>query len=341
MNKYRVAGRRLARMTLALTIAAMVPATAAAQREGSFERTLTVGSSPEVEISAGSGRIEVRAGSTNRVEISGRIRAGDWGSGWFGRTGLSSEERVRRVEANPPVEQSGNRVRIGYFTSEDWRNGVSISFTIVLPAGSNVIARTGSGSQQIEAVSGTVESHAGSGSLTLKDIGARLRASTGSGSIRVDGVRGALQATTGSGSIRGTGIAGAITAKSSSGGIDIEQVSSGEVDVSSSSGTVRVRGIRGALQASTSSGRLIVDGEVADDWRLSASSGSIRIHLPRSQGFDLDATTRSGSIDVDFPVTAEGTTSRRSLRGSAQGGGPLLHVRTSSGRISIGRTQGS
>ena len=337
MNRYRPAAPRLVPVVLALTM--IVPATASAQRaEGSFERALTVGASPDVEISAGSGRIEVRAGGTDRVEISARIRAGDWGSGWFGRSGLSPEERVRRVRDNPPVEQSGNRVRLGYFTNEEWREGVSISYIIVLPAGSKLVARTGSGSQQIEAVSGSVESHAGSGSLTLREIGAGLRASTGSGSITVEGVRGALYASSGSGSIRGLGITGAITAKTSSGGIDLEQVGSGQVDVSSSSGTVRVRGVRGGLQASTSSGGLIVQGELSSDWRLSASSGSIRIDLPRNQGFNLDATTGSGSIKVDFPVTVTGNVGRRSLRGPAQGGGPLLRVQTSSGGISIGRT---
>jgi hypothetical protein len=338
MHRYLLTGRRLLPITLALTIAALVPRTASAQRaEGSFERTLTVGSSPDVEISAGSGRIEVRAGNSNRIEITGRVRAGEWGRGWFGRNRLDPEEQVRRIQANPPVEQSGNKVRIGYFTNDDWRNGVSISFTIVLPAGSNVIATTGSGSQRIEAVSGSVESRAGSGSLTLKDVGGGLRASTGSGSITVDGVRGALHASAGSGSIRGTGIAGAITAKTSSGDIDIEQAGSGQVDVSSGSGTVHVRGVRGALQASTSSGGLNVEGELSNDWRLSASSGSIRINLPSNQAFDLDATTGSGSINVDFPVTISGSVSRRSFKGSARGGGPLLHVRTSSGRISIGK----
>jgi hypothetical protein len=335
----RDAMRRLVRITLALTIAAIIPTIAAAQRaEGSFERTLTVDDRPDVEVSAGSGRVEIRAGSTNRIEISARIQAGDWGGGWFRRSGLSPEARVRRVEANPPVEQSGNRVRIGYFTREDWHNGVSISYTVVLPGGSNVIARTGSGSQQIEGVSGSVDSNAGSGSLTLKDIGATLRASTGSGSITVDSVHGALHATSGSGSIRATGITGAITAKTSSGGIEVEQVGSGQVEVSSSSGTVRLRGVRGGLKASTTSGGLTVQGELSDEWRLSASSGSIRINLPRNQGFELDASTGSGSINVDFPVTTTGTTGRRSLRGSAQGGGPRLHVRTSSGGISIGRT---
>ena len=190
MNRYRPAGSQLVGVMLALTIAAIVPATVSAQRaEGSFERALTVGATPDVEISEGSGRIEVRAGSTNRIEINARVRAGDWGSGWFGRSGLSPEERVRRVRDNPPVEQSGDRVRIGYFSKDEWRDGVSISYTIVVPAGSKVVARTGSGSQQIEAVSGPVESHAGSGSLTLRDIGAGLRASTGSCSITVEGFR--------------------------------------------------------------------------------------------------------------------------------------------------------
>ena len=100
MNRYP--GRRLVRMTLALTIVAIVPVKASAQRaEGSFQRTLTVEDGPDVEISAGSGRIEIRAGSTNRVEISARIRADGRGSGWFGRNALSPEERVRRVEAKP------------------------------------------------------------------------------------------------------------------------------------------------------------------------------------------------------------------------------------------------
>ena len=296
----RPAVPRLVRLSLALTIAAIIPATASAQRaEGSFQRALTVGASPDVEISAGSGRIEVRAGSANRIEITGRIRAGDWGDGWFGGgTRLSPQERVRRVEASPPVEQSGNRIKIGYFTNDDWRNNVSISFTVALPTSANVIARTGSGSQRIEGVSGSVESHAGSGSLTLKDIGSRLRASTGSGSISVDGVRGALHLTSGS-------------------------------------GTVRAAGITGGVTASTSSGGLTVEGELSDDWRLSASSGSVSVHLPRRQGFEVDVTTGSGSIDVDFPVTVNGKVGRRSLRGSAQGGGRLLHVRTSSGRVSI------
>jgi hypothetical protein len=61
------------------------------------------------------------------------------------------------------------------------------------------------------------------------------------------------------------------------------------------------------------------------------------VGLPQNQGFDLDAHSNSGSIDTDFPVTVTGAVTKRSLRGSAQGGGPLLHVRTTSGGIAISK----
>ena len=325
---------------LALTVAAalvpLVPATAEAQRaEGSFQRTLTVSGQPEVEVSAGSGGIEVRAGAGGRIEVHARVRAGDWGSGWFSRGGLSAEERVRRVEANPPIQQSGNVVRIGYFSNDDWRDGVSISYTLTIPATSNLVAKTGSGSVQIEGISGNAEAHSGSGSLTSRDLGSGFRASTGSGSITADGVKGAFHGSSGSGSIRATGVGGAIAARTASGSIDIAQTGSGHVEASSSSGSVRLRGVRGGLNASTSSGGLTIHGELAGDWRISASSGSVNINLPQNQGFELDANSSSGSIEVDFPVTVTGKVGRRTLRGTAQGGGPMLHVRTSSGGISI------
>lgn len=311
---------------------ALVPVTAESQRaEGSFQRTLTVSGQADIEVVTGSGRIDVRPGTAGRIEISARIQAHD---SWT-RRALSPEERVRRIEANPPIEQSGNVIRIGHLRDEELREGVSISYTLTVPSASTLRSRTGSGSQEIDGVAGAVEASSGSGSLTLKNLGDRLRASTGSGSITADRVAGALHATTGSGSIRATDVNGAITAKTGSGGIDVAQSGGGNVEVSSSSGTVRLRGVRGAVDASTSSGGLSIQGELTGDWRLSASSGSVTISLPQNQAFELDASSSSGGINVDFPVTVTGRINRRSLRGPVQGGGPLLHVRTSSGGISI------
>ena len=317
---------------LVLTAGMLAPQSAHAQRaEGSFQRTLTVSGSADVDVVSGSGSIEVRQGAAGRVEVRGRINANDsWG---WQRSRLSAEERVRRIEANPPVEQKGNAVRIGHIAEEELRDAVSISYVVTVPPGATLRTNTGSGSQEID-VDGSVEAHSGSGSLRIRRAGG-LRASTGSGGVTAESIAGAFHASTGSGSIRVTSAAGPITAKTGSGGIEITQTGRGDVAVSSSSGTVRVRGVRGGLDASTSSGGLHIEGEMAADWRLSASSGHVTVDLPREQRFDLDASSTSGSVDVDFPVTVTGRVERKSIRGPVGGGGPLLRVRTSSGGISI------
>jgi DUF4097 and DUF4098 domain-containing protein YvlB len=324
----------LPRLTFTLLVAALfVPGVADAQNiQGSFERTLTVGQRPDVEIEAGSGGIEVRQGSAGRIEVRGRIRASDWS---WRRGRYSAEERVKQLEANPPVTQSGDIVRIGRIADDDLRSGVSISYEVILPAATFLRARTGSGSQRIEGVEGSVEATTGSGGIVLRHAGGRVRASTGSGSVTADAIGGDFEASTGSGSITGTNIAGAMKAHTSSGSIELVQRGGGDVDATSSSGSLKLRGVKGGVRASTSSGGLNIEGQMAREWRLSSSSGHVTIDVPADQGLELDANSNSGNIDVDFPVAVSGTIGKHTLRGSVRGGGPLLHVRTSSGGISI------
>lgn len=263
--------------------------------EGTFDRTLNVAGRVDLDVTTGSGRIEVRAGQTDRVEIHGRITASDWSL----RGGkLSPEERVKRLQANPPIEQTGNRIRIGRITDEDLRN-VSVSYTLVVPAQTTLVSSTGSGSQEISGLRERVEAQTGSGSIRVRDASGDVRASTGSG------------------------------------GIEVFKNGKGDVDVSTGSGSIEVSGVHGGLRASTGSGSLQVEGEQTSDWRLSSSSGSIQIQLSGKPAFDLDAASSSGSIDTAYPVTVSGRVSKRELRGPVNGGGPLLHLRTSSGGIRI------
>jgi hypothetical protein len=316
-----------------LVASTCVPSAVDAQSAtGSFQRTLQVNERPDVEVVTGSGRVEVAPGRDGQIEIRAEIRANN-GWGWNRQNRSTPEERVRRIEASPPIEQNGNSVRIGHIDDPDLRNGVSISYTLTVPVATALRSKTGSGSQRIDGVRGDVHASTGSGSIVARQIGS-LTVSTGSGSIEADDVEGSFRANTGSGRIQAAGVDGAITAKTGSGGIEIVQVGAGDVDVSSSSGTVRVRGVRGALRASTTSGGLHVQGEPRGDWDLSASSGGVRIDLPETAGFELDATTSSGSIDVGMPVSLR-STSRRALRGTVHGGGSRLTVRTSSGSIDI------
>src|SRR5258708_30213940 len=107
--------KRLFNVALIAVFALAVSQTAlAADAVGSFSKTLSVSGTPEVSIMTGSGHINVHSGNTNSVVIEGRIKANDNWSSWFGGGGyLSAEERIKRIEANPPLVQSGNTITIG------------------------------------------------------------------------------------------------------------------------------------------------------------------------------------------------------------------------------------
>ena len=60
--------------------------------------------------------------------------------------------------------------------------------------------------------------------------------------------------------------------------------------------------------------------------------------LPHRTGFQIEATSFSGSINTDIPVTMSGGQNgrrSRSLRGTAGGGGAFLDLTTFSGSIII------
>src|SRR5437899_10202093 len=77
--------------------------------EGSFERTLKVSGPVNLDVTTGSGRINVRAGEPGTMRVLGTIRAG---TGWH-IDRAEAEAKVRRLEANPPIEQNGNAARLG------------------------------------------------------------------------------------------------------------------------------------------------------------------------------------------------------------------------------------
>src|SRR2546426_846821 len=163
--------------------------------EGSFDRTLNVSGIVDLEVSTGSGGIDIKRGSSNRVQIHGVVRTGDR---WW-RSSSDSEAIVRRLEANPPIEQSGQTIRVGRITDRDLERNVSISYEIVVPAQSNVRAHSGSGGQSVEGIEGRVEVSTGSGGITVRDIRGDLDARAGSGSIRATAIRGGVRLHTGSG----------------------------------------------------------------------------------------------------------------------------------------------
>jgi DUF4097 and DUF4098 domain-containing protein YvlB len=69
---------------------------------------------------------------------------------------------------------------------------------------------------------------------------------------------------------------------------------------------------------------------------LSSGSGNIKLHLAPDAHFNLEASTGSGDIRVNYPGAPEqGANSRHHLTAPINGGGTPLEVRTGSGDVEI------
>jgi hypothetical protein len=135
---------------------------AMAAAEGSFERTLPVSGPVDLEVTTGSGDLEIRAGSSNTVHVTGRIQVSRWSG--------DADAKVKRIQANPPIQQNGNSIVIGRIEDPELKRNISISYTVIVPAETRFSASTGSGNERIEGLRGPVQARSGSGDLAVSDV---------------------------------------------------------------------------------------------------------------------------------------------------------------------------
>ena len=217
------------------------------------------------------------------------------GHGWGGGDWGSPEDRVKQVVANPPIEQDGNSITVGKRPSY---HNVSIDYEVTTPKGTSL------------------EASSGSGDLRISDLGGSLRANTGSGTIEANGLSGRVALETGSGDIRA------------------EMLSAQDVKAQTGSGSIRLHGVNGGLFAETGSGDIEIDGQPGSNWKLETGSGSVTLKTGSAK-FSLDATTGSGSIHSDPPISVHGSLERHHIMGDINGGGVTVRVETGSGDIRI------
>jgi hypothetical protein len=266
-----------------------IPALALAS-DGTFDKTLNVSGPVQLEVSTGSGYVHVGPGSDNQVHIIGHVHANH---GLMG----SSDDQVQKVVDNPPIEQSGNTIRVGQM-HESRFNHVSIDYDITTPKSTH------------------------------------LKAESGSGDLKVIGVNGGVRLETGSGTVNGDGLGGDGYLQTGSGDIRVNFANGGSVTAGAGSGSIRITGVKGSLKAETGSGDISIAGQPLDSWKIEAGSGSIDLNLGGSK-FTLDAETGSGSIHTDQAISMQGSLERHHIVGNVAGGGPTVKVETGSGSIRI------
>jgi hypothetical protein len=269
-----------AAMALAM---ATVPAIAS---EATFERNLTVSGRVELSVATGSGNIHLTRGTDNRIHVFGRVKT-NWGG---------SEERMREIAANPPIEQTGNIVRIG--ARHENLHNISIDYEIEAPANSFLDAASGSGD------------------VTDDGVGENSKLSTGSGNIHATGLQGGFSASTGSGNVYA------------------EQTGQGDAKAETGSGNIELRNMRGGLHAHTGSGNIKVGGTPTNSWHLETGSGNVEF-WSGDAALTLDASSGSGSVHTDREMLTQGSSDHHHITGKLNGGGPTVRIETGSGDIRV------
>jgi hypothetical protein len=319
---------------LALMITALGLATLPlhAASTGHFERTLQVNGPVELEVLSGSGNITVHPGGSGTVAVSAKIHANN-GLWVFGSA--NAEERIHRIEQNPPVVQQGNSIHIGKIEDRELTKNISIDYDITVPAQTRLTSRTGSGDITINGLQLPMLAKTGSGNITVDHVSAEVRVNSGSGDLKITSIKGLLVAETGSGNIHADDVAGDVKVNAGSGNVEVRQSAGGSVTAETGSGNIRLNGVKGGLHASAGSGDIHAEGEPTADWRLSAGSGNITLKVPSHASFNIDARASSGSLKVNHPVTMQGSVARDHIQGKVGNGGPLLELHTGSGDIEV------
>lgn len=299
---------------------------------GHFERTLQVSGQVELEVSSGSGNITIHQGGSGTVNVTAKIHANS-GSWLFGSGNV--EERIHRIEQNPPVVQQGNTVRIGKIDDRELTRNISIDYDLTVPPQTRLTSRTGSGDQLISGLQLPLTAKTGSGNITVEHVSADTRVSSGSGDLKIDSIKGVVYCDTGSGNIHATEIAGDVFASTGSGNVEVHQNAGGSVKADTGSGNIKLYGVKGGLRAHAGSGDIEAEGEPASDWQLGAGSGNINLKVPAKSSFNIDARTSSGSLKVNHPVTMQGTLAHNHIQGKVGNGGVLVDLHTGSGDIQV------
>jgi len=269
--------------SLAIAALATVPALAS---EATFERTLSVSGSVTLHVSTGSGNIQITPGSDNQIHIVGHVHT----------HGYDGDDRVKQIAANPPIEQTGDIVRIG--THMENMHNISIDYEVKAP------------------VHSILEASSGSGDVTDEGVGVNARLNTGSGNIHAQGLRESFSVETGSGNIYA------------------EQIGAGDVKADTGSGNIELRNLNGGLKAQTGSGDIKLNGQPREGWRITTGSGNVELY-PEHSGFAMDASTGSGDIHSDHEMVVQGSFSKHHVMAKINGGGPTVRVETGSGDIRV------
>lgn len=315
----------IAGILLIVTAFALAPALAGAA-DNTFDRTFAVSGHVRVELSNGSGNVEIRGSADGKVHVTGKVTAG-WSV--FG----NAEKNVQEVVANPPLEQHDSVIRIG--KNSNWIKNVSIDYNIEVPHDTEIDAGVASGGLTIDNVRGPVKASSASGYVHVYRVELDTQLSAASGSIDSSTIGGLMRVNSASGDIRVSDVKGDLKVNAASGSIHVRRPGD-RVDVSTASGSIEIDGAKSDLKVHAISGSINVTGDPSANrlWEVKTVSGSVDLRVPPNASFLLTAEATSGDIRTNIPVILE-EQGKHSLRAHIGSSGGRVEIHSVSGGINV------
>jgi hypothetical protein len=253
-----------------------------------------------------------------------------------GRTPEDAKEQLALV----PVEitERGGRAEVKTHYpngDEQRRNGrrninVSVAYTVTAPAGTRVT---------IDSISGAIK---------VTDIKGDINASSISGDVRLSGAGriGTAKTISGTVEISETQANGPVAGSSVSGDVVLRRVTAQRMDATTVSGNIKLEDVQcERASAQTTSGSVWFSGGLArmGRYELKSFSGEVRVVLSGNTGFEVNASSFSGDVRTDLPITTHGTPQggprgrHTTLSGTYGDGAAVLDLTTFSGSIVISK----
>jgi len=290
-------------------------------------RTLKIGANGELVLANIAGDILVgRGGNEVSVEIVKTAR---------GRSDEDARELLQLVQVEV-IERSGRaEVRARYPEGEEMRRNnrrninVSVAYNVTAPAGIRLRAHSISGSITVKEIKGEVTAESVSGTVRIFNAGRISSAKSISGTVEINDAE----------------IDGTFNASSVSGSVVLRRVKARMLELGSISGNVLLDDVDSQqVEAQSVSGNVSFGGPVGRSGRyeLSSHSGNVTVALGGASGFEVEATSFSGSIRSDFNFGTDPSDSgrgrrRQTIRGVHGDGSAVLELTTFSGNIVISK----
>ena len=170
------------------------------------------------------------------------------------------------------------------------------------------------------------------GDVTVQRLDGRLRVRTADGDVALDRVVGP-EATliTSDGDIDATELnCATVEIKTSDGDISISALAGDELLLRTSDGDIAIERASGALKASTGDGDIQIGLDRFEETSLTTGDGDVAISA--APGFAAQLDLRASEV-VLHGSGFRGDKSEQEVRGTLNGGGPLLHVLSRDGTV--------